>query len=152
MRLVFGSDHAGLPLRQALAAYARGGGHDVVEVGAETSSSFDYPLAADAVACQVRDREAEFGILVCGSGIGVSIRANRYRGVRAALCTSEEHARLARQHNHANVLCLGGRLTPEAEAQVILRAFLETDPDPDERHERRVRQLDGTTVCPGEVE
>ena len=147
MNLIFGSDHAGLNLRRQLVAEARALGHEVEEVGAMSTDSYDYPLASDAVACLVRNGTAEFGVLVCGSGIGVSIRANRYEGIRAALCFTPEHAALARQHNHANVLCVGERTTDPAIAVQILRTFLSTAPDDGERHVRRVEGLDGNLSC-----
>lgn len=142
MRLAFGSDHAGYALRSALAAMARTQGHTVTECGATGGEPYDYPDAADAVSEAIRIHQADLGVLICGSGIGMSIRANRYRGVRAALCCSVESARLARQHNHANVLCLGERTGSPEEARAILQAFLDTPPDEAERHVRRVRKLD----------
>ena len=142
MKLVFGSDHAGFELRSHVAEWSREQGHDVVEVGATDENSYDYPNAADLVAKQVLSQEREFGVLVCGTGIGVCIRANRYSGIRAADCTSVEMAVLARQHNAANVLCLGGRILSKGQAVAILRAFLETPVDTAERHARRVAMLD----------
>ena len=85
----------------------------------------------------------DLGVLVCGTGIGVSIRANRYSGIRAANCCTTEMAVLARQHNHANVLCLGARLLNLEQAEEIARVFLQTEEDTSERHSRRVRKLDG---------
>lgn len=142
MRLAFGSDHAGYALRRELAEVARELGHTVSETGAEGAAPYDYPDAADSVARAIQAHEADLGVLVCGSGIGMSIRANRHRGVRAALCCSVEAAKLARQHNHANVLCLGERTGSQEEARTILAAFLDTPTDEAERHVRRVRKLD----------
>lgn len=147
MKLVFGSDHAGFELRRHVADWARNQGHDVTEVGAQTDAPFDYPLAADAVACELKKQEFDFGVLVCGTGIGVCIRANRYPHIRAAECTSVEMARLARQHNYANVLCMGGRILSKEESEAILSAFLETPPDDAERHARRVSLLDAQLSC-----
>lgn len=140
--LAFGSDHAGVELRSVLVAAARQLGYEVTEYGAPSGDSFDYPLASDAVAHAVLDGDAQLGVLICGSGIGVSIRANRYPGIRAALCFAPEHAELARLHNHANVLCLGARLIENEQAQAILAKFLSTEPDMDHRHLRRVELLD----------
>ena len=142
MNLAFGSDHAGFALRQALEDLCRDQGHAVASYGAMSEESYDYPLAADAVCRAVLDHDAELGIVICGSGIGVSIRANRYPGIRCALCTSVELAKLSRQHNHANMLALGQRTTSQDLAAQILHAFLETAPEHAERHDRRVRQLD----------
>ncbi len=147
MKLIFGSDHAGYELRGQIADWARTKGYHVTETGAESEESFDYPLAADAVACELKSGLYDFGILICGTGIGVSIRANRYSHVRAADCTSEEMANLARQHNHANVLCLGSRILSKDKAISILSAFLETGKDEAERHARRVNLLDAPLSC-----
>lgn len=142
MRLAFGSDHAGFDLRRQLAGSARGLGHELQELGAMSADPYDYPDAADAVVKLVLDESVNFGILICGTGVGISIRANRHRGIRAANCCSPEMAALARQHNHANVLCLGARLIDFAHAEAILRIFLETEADEGERHVRRVKKLD----------
>ncbi|HJP83449.1 MAG TPA: RpiB/LacA/LacB family sugar-phosphate isomerase [Fimbriimonadaceae bacterium] len=147
MKLIFGSDHAGFELRRAVADWARSEGHEVVEVGAQSTAAYDYPLAADAVACELKKAGFDFGVLVCGTGIGVCIRANRYPHIRAAECTSEEMARLARQHNYANVLCIGGRILSKEQSIAILSAFLETGPDDAERHARRVQLLDAERSC-----
>lgn len=147
MKLIFGSDHAGLELRRHVANWAHSRGHSVTEVGADSEQAFDYPLAADAVACQMRPGGFDFGVLVCGTGIGVCIRANRYHHIRAAECTSVEMARLARQHNYANVLCMGGRILSMDEGEQILAAFLQTTPDNAERHARRVDLLDADLSC-----
>ncbi|MBL8061311.1 MAG: ribose 5-phosphate isomerase B [Chthonomonas sp.] len=142
MRLALGSDHAGYVLRAQLQVVAAAEGHSVLTFGATSEESFDYPIAADGVCRSVLDGQADLGIVICGSGIGVSIRANRYPGIRCALCTSVQMAELARMHNHANVLALGQRTTDPELAAEIMRAFLTTSPDHGERHERRIRQLD----------
>lgn len=147
MKLLFGSDHAGFELRSHVAQWARSQGHEVTEVGANSDEPFDYPLASDAVACELKSGVFDFGVLVCGTGIGVCIRANRYPHVRAAECTSVEMAELARRHNHANVLCLGGRILSKEQSEAILSAFLMTGPDDAERHARRVDMLDANLSC-----
>ncbi|MBS1717863.1 MAG: ribose 5-phosphate isomerase B [Armatimonadetes bacterium] len=144
-KIILGSDHAGYPLRRWLADRLKAEGNQVEEVGAQSEDSYDYPVAADELVAKLLD--FDFGILICGSGIGISIRANRYSHVRAALCTSETMAQLARMHNHANVLCLGGRLTTENEAWGILQAFIETEPSEEARHVRRIEELDSPLVC-----
>ncbi len=130
-----------------MAQWARNQGHEVVEVGAQSEEPFDYPLASDAVACELKGGKFDFGILVCGTGIGVSIRANRYPHIRAADCTSVEMAKLARLHNHANVLCLGGRILTKEQSEEIMSAFLSTGPDDAERHAKRVNLLDAELNC-----
>ncbi len=130
-------------MRRIVAAWAREASYDVVETGAQSEEPYDYPCASDLVAKAVLNGDAEFGVLVCGTGIGVSIRANRYEGIRAAECTSAEMAELARRHNYANVLCLGGRILSKEQGIDILKTFLETEADNAERHARRVEMLDG---------
>lgn len=150
MKILLGSDHAGYELRRHLADRALSWGHEAAEVGAASSEPYDYPDASDLVAVKVLAGECDLAVLVCGTGIGVSIRANRYRGVRAAVCCSVKAAELARLHNHANVCCLGARLTDPGDAVEILRAFLKSQEDHDERHERRVQKLDGDVgLSPG---
>lgn len=123
--------------------HARGQGHHTICVGATDESPYDYPDAADLACAQVLGGEAEMGVLVCGSGIGVCIRANRHMGIRAADCSSVEMAAMAREHNHANVLCLGQRTMSEAAATTIMEAFLAGQESAEERHKRRVQKLDG---------
>lgn len=142
MRLGIGSDHAGFDLSRSLAQRCRDLGHEVIEVGAMSEEPYDYPDAADALAPMILNGSVELGVLVCGTGIGISIRANRHPGIRAAVCCTPESAELARRHNHANVLCLGGRTLTREQALDILAAFLATDTDRDERHLRRIMKLD----------
>ena len=142
MKLAFGSDHAGFDLRRVLEAWATAQGHEIASLGAESAEPYDYPDAADAVALELLRNHGVIGVLVCGTGIGVSIRANRYDHIRAANCCSTKMAELARLHNHANVLCLGSRTTEPNEAVSILSTFLSTSEDRDERHTRRVLKLD----------
>jgi len=151
MKLVFGSDHAGFCMRRDLAEWARGLGHEVEELGAQDESAYDYPDVADAVAERILHGEAEMGVLMCGTGIGVCIRANRHRGIRAALACNPAEAVLARQHNHANVLCLGGRTISHDHAQEVVAAFLNASPDYQERHVRRVAKLDSDVGMPSKT-
>lgn len=144
MKLAFGSDHAGYELRKYLAKAVAESGNEVVEVGAQSPDPYDYPDAADLLVPMILEGVADLGVLVCGSGIGISIRANRHPGIRAAVCCGPEMAKLAREHNYANVLCLGARLIKEELALETLEAFLETQPDSAERHARRVAKLDST--------
>ncbi|RMG22123.1 MAG: ribose 5-phosphate isomerase B [Armatimonadetes bacterium] len=141
MTIVLGSDHAGFALRRILAARLLDEGHAVREYGATDESAYDYPDAACEVAVRVQKGEADFGILVCGTGIGMAITANKFRGVRAATCWSEDAARLAREHNHANILCIGARLIDPELAIQIMDIFLSTPPSEEERHVRRVRKI-----------
>ncbi|MCU0315788.1 MAG: ribose 5-phosphate isomerase B [Fimbriimonadaceae bacterium] len=142
MKVAVGSDHAGFLLKQKVIARLEDHGYSVVHKGAESTDRYDYPDASDEVCQSVLKGECERGVLICGSGIGVSIRANRYRGIRAALCTSTEMAGLARLHNFANVLCLGERTTQPQLALAILDAFMNGAEDHAGRHEVRVQKLD----------
>lgn len=153
MTIGLASDHAGYALRQFLAERLRRRGDHVQEVGATSQAPYDYPSAADLLVPKILQGEVDLGVVICGTGIGISIRANRHPGIRAAVCTSSEMATLARQHNHANVLALGARTTNAEQAWGILEAFLTTPLDEGERHVRRISLLDEpvrpTTEAPG---
>jgi ribose 5-phosphate isomerase B len=126
VRVVIGSDHAGFGLKKTIKALLDRMGISYEDVGTSSASSADYPDFAAAAARAVLDGRADRGILVCGTGIGMSIAANKIPGIRAALAWNEATARLGRSHNDANILALGGRTTPAAEVEGILRAFLFT--------------------------
>lgn len=140
MRLGFASDHAGYDLKERLKAWAAAQGHEVVDFGTTGTDSVDYPDFAHRAA-EGRDRWDRL-VLVCGSGIGISIAANRHAGVRCALVTSPEHAALARQHNDANAIAFGQRLTEPPKAESYLKIFLET-PFEGGRHQGRVEKIEG---------
>lgn len=135
------SDHAGFALKSALADDLRAMGHRVLDLGPASAEPVDYPDFGHALARSVATGEAEMGVAVCGSGIGISITLNRHRGVRAALCHDNLSARLSRQHNNANILALGGRLIGVETACDALRTFLET-PFDGGRHTARVDKID----------
>ena len=139
--LVAASDHAGLNLRAEAVKTARARGVEVEDLGPFTADSVDYPDFAVKVGEAVGAGRARFGILVCGTGIGISIAANKLPGVRAALCRTEYEARMARAHNDANVLCLGERVTGAGLGAAIVEAFLAT-PFEGGRHARRVEKID----------
>lgn len=131
-----GSDHAGVALKTLLSRELAALGFTVVDHGSHSEESCDYPAIAHQLCGQV-EREDSRGILICGTGIGMSIAANRHRGIRAALCGNELQARLARRHNNANVLCLGARVTGSELAIAIMAAFLESSFEGG-RHQRRI--------------
>jgi ribose 5-phosphate isomerase B len=143
MRIALGSDHAGYALKTAVAKHLGSAGHEVIDLGTDSESPVDYPAFCAAVGRAVVRDEADAGIVFGGSGQGEQIAANKVHGVRAALCTTEFHARLAREHNNANVLALGGRIVGEEFALAIVDVFLATDFEGG-RHERRVAQI--TTI------
>ncbi len=144
MRILIASDHAGFDLKQLLTAHARAGGHEVADLGPAGTDSVDYPDYAHRLAGRLLAGEGELGVLVCGTGIGMSITANRHRGVRAALCHDAFTAELARRHNDANVLCMGGRTTGPGVAVQMLDIFLAT-PFEGGRHRRRVEKIEAET-------
>ena len=144
--LVLASDHAGAQMRLELASWLEEeGNHGFLDLGPEGVGSVDYPSYAELLARKVASGESRFGVLVCGTGIGMSIAANKVEGVRAALVTDPVMAEYARRHNDANVLCLGARIIGPSMAQRCVKAFLETafDPGDDGRHARRVNQIRG---------
>ena len=139
-RVAFASDHAGFALKAELLKAAREGGHQVDDLGPAQEVSVDYPDFARSLAEAVVQGRVELGVLMCGTGIGMSISANKVKGVRAALCHTEFEARMARAHNDANVLCLGQRVTGAGVARAILEAFLAT-PFEGGRHAARVEKI-----------
>ncbi len=140
MRIGFASDHAGFSLKERLKTWAAEHGHEVVDFGTKGLDSVDYPDFAHAAAAGMDQWERL--VLVCGSGIGISIAANRHAGLRCALVTSPEHAALARQHNDANAIAFGQRLTDPLKAEYYLSVFLET-PFEGGRHQKRVEKIEG---------
>jgi len=140
VKIAVGSDHAGFDLKQRLARNLERQGHQVLDLGTHGTESVDYPDFAGAVAGAVRDGQAERGLLVCGTGIGMSIRANREPGVRAAKCNDPFEARMARAHNDANVLCLGARVVDASVAEELVALFLAT-PFEGGRHALRIAKL-----------
>ncbi len=140
--IIIGSDHAGFPLKQELAAYLEDKGIATQDVGTHSLDSCDYPVYAQDLCKEVLDRNT-LGILVCGSGVGMSMSANKVPGIRAALCTNEYLACMTRRHNNANVLCLGGRVTGIDLAKAIVDAFLNNEFEGG-RHQRRVDLMEST--------
>jgi ribose 5-phosphate isomerase B len=138
--VALGADHAGFALKQELKSWLVAQGHTVLDVGTHSSDSVDYPDFALAVSRAVAGGEAARGLLVCGTGIGMAITANKVPGIRAAVCGDAETARLSRQHNDLNVLALAGRATAPAAAIGIVRVWLET-PFEGGRHERRLAKV-----------
>lgn len=140
MKLIFGCDHAALRLKNVLIAYAREAGHEVEDVGTYTTDSVDYSDYAVPVCEAVAKGEAERGILVCFTGIGISIAANKMKGIRCALCGDSLSARLCRQHNDSNVLALGAGITGDGLAKEILDIWLQAQFEGG-RHQRRVDKI-----------
>ena len=139
--IVIASDHAGVDLKARIVELIGEAGHDVRDLGPEDTTSVDYPDFAHAVAGAVAAGEAERGILICCTGIGMSLAANHHPRVRAALCHDAFTAEMARRHNDANVLCIGARSTGPGVAEQIVQIFLETAFEGD-RHQRRVEKIE----------
>jgi ribose 5-phosphate isomerase B len=140
MRIAVGSDHAGFELKQLVRPLLDSAGHEVVDVGTNSEESTDYPRHAADAARLVASGEADRAVIVCGSGVGVSIVANKVDGVRAVNAHDPEEAEMSRRHNDANVLALAGRRLDPADAEGIVERFLETEFEGG-RHERRVDQI-----------
>ncbi len=141
--VAIGSDHGGFALKETLKNHLQGQGYAVTDVGANSSASTDYPDFAQAVARNVAEGKNDLGVLICTTGVGMSIAANKIPGVRAALVFSEEMATMARRHNNANVLCIGEKMTPPEQAKLIIDAFLAAEFEGG-RHERRVNKMENS--------
>lgn len=140
MRIAIGSDHRGFALKQSIVSLLGEMGHQAEDAGCYSSDSVDYPDVAEKVAGAVGKGEADYGVLICGTGIGMSIAANKVPGVRAALCSDPFSAVMARQHNDANVLCMGGLMIGEWVAQEITKAYLDAGFEGG-RHSHRVEKI-----------
>ena len=141
MKIVIGSDHAGYSYKSRLVELAKSMGHTVLDIGTDSCQSVDYPDFGEKGARAVACGEADIGILICGSGIGMDMVANKINGIRSAVCWNEETARLARDHNHANILCLGARFLSLNECIEITKIFITTPVSGKERHIRRVNKI-----------
>lgn len=141
MKVALGTDHAGLPLKEAVRAAIQAAGHEVLDLGTDTPEPVDYPDYAEKVGRAVQCGEAERGIVLCGSGVGAVIAANKLRGIRAGLCHDTYSAHQCVEHDNVNVLGLGGRVIGPEPAQEIVRAFLQARFSGEERHARRVGKI-----------
>ena len=139
-KIAVGADHAGFALKEKVREYLSSKGYEVEDEGTDSPGSVDYPDYAEKVAARVATQEAKFGVLMCGTGLGMAISANKVPGIRAATCNDTLSAHFARSHNNANVLTMGGRLVDEATAQKILDTWLSTEFQGG-RHERRVEKI-----------
>lgn len=140
MKLAIGADHAGYEYKEQIKKHLQANGHQLTDFGTNSLDSVDYPDFAHPVSNAVEKKEAELGILICGSANGVAITANKHQGIRAAICWTEELATLARQHNNANIVCLPARFIEQALAIKITDKFLAT-PFEGGRHSRRVDKI-----------
>lgn len=141
MRIAIAADHAGYELKRDLAAALQAQGREVCDLGTDSTAPVDYPDCAESIAVALRDGRADRGIIVCGSGAGVSIAANKFPGVRAAVCHDSYTARQAVEHDDMNVLCLGARVIGPALAADLVAAFLGAKFSGEERHRRRLDKI-----------
>jgi ribose 5-phosphate isomerase B len=141
MRIAIGSDHAGFELKEFIKLHLEKSGHEVEDFGTFSKSTADYPDFAKKVASSVAADFSDMGVLVCGSGVGMCMAANRYRGVRAAVLRSVEDAKLSRSHNDANVACLGARLTAKSDALALIDAFF-SESFEGGRHLDRIKKIE----------
>ncbi len=140
MEIIIGSDHAGFNLKEKIKAFLNEEGIKTNDLGTFSEEPIDYPLIAKKVATAVVKNNS-LGILICGSGIGMSIAANKIKGVRAALCYDKYTAKVAKAHNNANIICLGARTESTKRFKEIIKTWLETKPPEEERHKRRIQEL-----------
>ncbi|MCS7279655.1 MAG: ribose 5-phosphate isomerase B [Thermodesulfobacteriaceae bacterium] len=143
-KIVIASDHAGFNLKEKIKEFLTKENYQIIDIGCYSCNSVDYPIYGVEAVKKVIEKEADFGILICGTGIGMSIVANRFQGIRAALCNEPFSAKMARLHNDANVLVLGGRIIGEAMAIEIVQTFFST-PFEGGRHERRLNLIESLT-------
>ncbi|HRI87150.1 MAG TPA: ribose 5-phosphate isomerase B [Candidatus Hydrogenedentes bacterium] len=146
MRIAVGSDHAGFEdpkpyYKPAIIEHLKSHGHEVIDCGTEGPDSVDYPDFAEAVASAVLESRADCGVLVCGTGIGICMAANRHKGIRAAPVTTDETARLSRTHNNANIICFGRRILTLEECIRLLDIWLDTPYSHHPRHDRRIEKM-----------
>jgi len=139
MKIAIGADHGGYELKQKIISLLENLNHDIYDAGCHSTESVDYPSFAEAVCEKVINSKSEVGILICGTGIGMSIAANRHMAIRAANCHNEYTARMSREHNDANVLCIGARVLGEGVVEDIVRIWLDTA-FAGGRHQQRVQQ------------
>ncbi len=141
MRIALASDHAGVDLKRDIAGWLTANGHDVLDLGVHTYEPSDYPDTAAAIAAIVRDGQVERGIILCGSGAGVSVAANKFPGIRAAVCHDHYTAHQAVEHDDCNVMCLGARVVGAELARDLVRGFIEAEFGGAERHLKRLAKL-----------
>ena len=141
MRIMIGSDHAGFKLKEKIKEFLNQENYEYEDLGTSSTNSVDYPIYAEKVAKEIQKNQDSLGILICGTGLGMCMTANKFKGIRAALCCDENLARLAKEHNNANILCLGGRQLDFEKAKRIVQTFLKTPFSNEERHIKRINEI-----------
>ncbi len=140
MKIAIGNDHVAVDMKNHIMSYLEAKGHEIINVGTDTADRTDYPIYGKKVADFVASGECEFGILICGTGIGISLAANKVKGIRAAVCSEPYSARLTRQHNNANIIAFGARVVGESVAEMIVDEFLNAEYEGG-RHQNRIDMI-----------
>ena len=140
-KIIIGSDHAGFSLKEKIKSYLNELGYSVTDIGTHSTEAIDYPIIAKQLANKISNKEYEKGILICGTGIGMSIAANKIKGIRAVVCSDTTSAKFSREHNNANILCFGERIVGEYLAKDICKIWLDT-PFAQDRHLKRVNLIE----------
>ena len=140
-KIIIGSDHAGYNLKEKIKLFLNELGYEITDIGTHSTESIDYPIIAKELATKISNKEFKKGILICGTGIGMSITANKIKGIRAVVCSDTTSAKFSREHNDANVLCFGERIVGEYLAKDICKIWLET-PFAEERHLKRINLIE----------
>ena len=141
MKVGISNDHAAVELKNSVMEHLKNEGYEVINYGTDSHESYDYPLAGATLAKAIQNKEVDFGIAICGTGVGISIACNKHKGIRACCCSEATSARLTREHNNANIICFGARIVSTELANDIVDAFLKTEFSNGERHNKRIRQI-----------
>ena len=141
MKVGISNDHSAVELKNSVMSHLKEKGYEVVNYGTDSTESYDYPLAGSVLAKAIQNKEVDLGIAICGTGVGISIACNKHKGIRACCCSEATSARLAREHNDANIICFGARIVSTELANDIVDTFLTTPFSNGERHKRRIAQI-----------
>ena len=142
MKIAIGNDHSSVVMKNEVLSFMKAEGYEVINMGTDTEARCDYPIYAHKVCEAVLKGEADRGILICGTGIGISIAANKHKGIRCGHCNDPLSAKLTREHNNANVLAFGARIVGPEMGKAIVSAYLNAEYTPNERHERRLKMVE----------
>ena len=141
MKIGITNDHSAVELKKSVSGYLKDLGYEVVNYGTDSTDAFDYPLAAEKLCVAIQNKEVDLGVAICGTGVGISIACNKFKGIRACCCSETTSARLTRQHNNANVICFGARIISTELANDIVKTFVSTPFSNGERHIKRIDMI-----------
>ena len=141
MKIVIANDHAGVELKKEVKDFMEGLGHEVINIGTDSTESCHYPEFGKKAAQMVADKEVDLGVLICGTGVGISLAANKVKGIRCGVCSEATTARLIKQHNNANMIAFGARIVGSELAKDIVKAFLESEFEGGGRHQQRIDMI-----------